>query len=157
MTDGSIIYDDAGHEIKKFSTRDGAGFFAAKKAGIKTMVLTGRECSATVRRMSDLDVDYLMQDVSDKGSFLLEFCKENGYSKDDLGYIGDELNDISAMRLCGFVGCPSDSCEEVLSLADYVSSKKGGEGVVRDIIEKYLREQGIWDTLVSEIYRFSGK
>lgn len=152
LTDGSIIYDDMHNEIKKFCTRDGAGFFAAKEAGIQTMVLTGRECKAVTRRMQEMKVDFLFQDIKDKASFLKEFCSKYGYKKEDLGYIGDELNDLSAMILCGFVGCPADSCPEVIAIANYVSKKKGGDGAVRDVIEYLLREAGSWDNIVAKIY-----
>lgn len=156
MTDGLVIYDDNGNELKKFCVRDGAGFFAAKAAGIKIMVLTGRECRATARRMEEMKVDFLYQNIKDKANFLKEFCAEKGFNKEDIGYIGDDVNDLSAMSLCGFVGCPADSCREVFAVADYVSRKKGGEGVVRDIIEYYLGGQGMWNKIVSDIYGISG-
>lgn len=120
------------------------------------MVLTGRECKATSRRMEEMKVDFLFQNIKNKAKFLKVFCMENGFKKEDMGYIGDDLNDLSAMSLCEFVGCPSDSCREVLAIADYVSGKKGGDGAVRDIIEYYLRERGLWDKIVSDIYGISG-
>lgn len=156
LTDGSVIYDDKGNEVKKFSVKDAAGFFAAKTAGIKTMVLTGRECKATTRRMKEMKVDFLFQNIKDKEKFLKDFCNKNDLTEEDVGYIGDDLNDLSAMSLCRFVGCPADSCQEVLAVADFVSKKKGGDGVVRDIIEYYLRDQGIWNKVITCIYGISG-
>lgn len=152
MTDAGIYYDEHGNELKKFCTKDAAGFFAAQKVGIKIMVLTGRECAATTRRMTELKVDYLFQDVKDKLSFLKKFMKENKILKEEVGYIGDDLNDISSMKNSGFVGCPSDSCTEVRNIADYVSNVRGGYGAVRDVIEYLLREYGEWDKAVSEVY-----
>ena len=155
LTDGSIIYDDMGNELKRFCTRDGAGLFAAKAAGIKTMVLTGRESKATYRRMKELKVDYIFQNIKNKAKFLNDFCKQHFLYKDDIGYIGDELNDLEAMKLCGFIACPKDSCEEVRQLASYISPVNGGEGAVREIIEHYLKEKDIWDPIVSQIYHLS--
>ena len=148
MTDAGIYYDEHGNELKKFCTKDAAGFFAAHKSGIKIMVLTGRECAATTRRMTELKVDYLFQNVKDKLSFLKKFMQENEILKEEVGYIGDDLNDIPPMKISGFVGCPSDSCIEVREIADYVSNVKGGYGAVRDIIEYLLREYGEWDRAV---------
>ena len=128
MTDAGIYYDEHGNELKKFCTKDAAGFFAAHKSGIKIMVLTGRECAATTRRMTELKVDYLFQNVKDKLSFLKKFMQENEILKEEVGYIGDDLNDIPPMKISGFVGCPSDSCIEVREIADYVSNVKGGRG-----------------------------
>jgi 3-deoxy-D-manno-octulosonate 8-phosphate phosphatase (KDO 8-P phosphatase) len=156
LTDGSIIYDDSGNELKRFCTRDGAGLFAAKAAGIKTMVLTGRESKATYRRMKELKVDYIFQNIKNKAEFLKAFCKQHSLIREDIGYIGDELNDLEAMKLCCFIACPKDSCEEVRQLASYVSPVNGGEGAVRDIIEHYLRDINKWTSSISHIYNISG-
>lgn len=152
MTDGGIYYDEAGNETKKFCTKDAAGFFAAREAGIQIMVLTGRACAATARRMQELKVDYIYQNIKDKTQFLKQFLQEHHVEKQELGYIGDDLNDYGPMTLAGFVGCPSDSCREVREIANYVSPIKGGQGAVRDIIEQLLRQSGEWADVISRIY-----
>ena len=152
MTDAGIYYDEHGNELKKFCTKDAAGFFAAHKVGIKIMVLTGRECAATTRRMTEMKVDYLCQNVKDKVSYLRNFMSEYNITKDEIGYIGDDLNDLAPMRLCGFVGCPVDSCQEIIDCADYVSTVKGGYGAVRDIVEQLLKESGEWNMAISDVY-----
>ena len=152
LTDAGIYYDEHGNELKKFCTKDAAGFFAAKEMGIKTVVLTGRECAATARRMSELKVDYVFQNVKDKRSFLQMFIDDNHISKGQLGYIGDDLNDWLPMQLAAFKACPADSCEEIKEIADYVSTVNGGHGAVRDIIEYALRASGDWAGLVEKIY-----
>lgn len=152
MTDAGIYYDEHGNELKKFCTKDAAGFFAAKKAGIKIMVLTGRECAATTRRMAEMKVDYLVQNCKDKIAYLTEFMKETNITGEKMGYLGDDLNDLPPMGLCSFVGCPADACKEVKARADYVSDVKGGYGAVRDIIEHMLRERGEWERATAEIY-----
>lgn len=152
MTDAGIYYDEHGNELKKFCTKDAAGFFAAHQAGIKIMVLTGRKCEATTRRMTELKADYLYQNVKDKSGFLKQFMAENELDKDEIGYIGDDLNDLLPMKLAGFVGCPADSCPEVIEIANYVSSLNGGHGAVRDVIEHLLRESGAWENAISKVY-----
>lgn len=152
MTDAGIYYDEKGNELKKFCTKDAAGFFAAHQVGMKIMVLTGRECAATTRRMNELKVDFLYQSVKNKLDFLKLFMVENNISKNELAYIGDDLNDLPSMKLAGFVGCPADSCAEILEIADYVSPIKGGQGAVRDIIEYVLREYGEWEMAIAEVY-----
>lgn len=151
MTDAGIYYDEYGSELKKFCTKDAAAFFALHQVNIKIMVLTGRECAATTRRMTELKVDYLCQNVKNKVSFLKNFMESNNYNKKDIGYIGDDLNDLPSMKLCGYVGCPLDSCKEIKMIADYVSSKNGGQGAVRDIIENYLSEFSLWDDAVKSV------
>ena len=152
MTDAGIYYDEHGNELKKFCTKDAAGFFAAHQAGMEILVLTGRECAATTRRMTEMKVDYLVQNCKDKVSYLIQFMEEKGMTKDELGYLGDDLNDLPGMKLCGFVGCPADACAEIKEYADYVATTKGGEGAVRDIIEYMLRVRDEWDWCVNRVY-----
>jgi 3-deoxy-D-manno-octulosonate 8-phosphate phosphatase (KDO 8-P phosphatase) len=152
MTDAGIYYDEHGNELKKFCTKDAAGFFAARETGIKIMVLTGRECAATTRRMKEMKVDYLVQNCKDKITYLTQFMQENSIAKEEIGYLGDDLNDLPPMNLCGFAGCPADACQEVKERADYVSSVKGGSGAVRDIIEYMLRKRGEWESVTARVY-----
>ena len=70
-----------------------------------------------------------------------------------MGYIRDDLNDLPAMSLAGFVGCPKDSCEEIRKAADYISGYSGGHGAVRDIICHVLKERGQWDEAIKEVYK----
>ena len=152
MTDAGIYYDENGNEMKKFCTKDAAGFFAAHSLGIKIMVLTGRECAATTRRMKEMKVEYLFQNVKKKKDFLKMFLEQHGVKKQEVVYIGDDLNDLPSMLLAGYIGCPADSCKEVKSIADYISNINGGNGAVRDIIEHILRESGQWEKAVADVY-----
>lgn len=152
MTDAGIYYDEHGNELKKFCTKDAAGFFAARRAGIQILVLTGRECAATTRRLTEMKVDYLVQNCKNKITYLTQFMSEHQITGEEMGYLGDDLNDLPAMKMCGFVGCPEDACVEVKDRADYVSAVKGGHGAVRDIIEHMLRDRGEWEKVTAEIY-----
>ena len=152
MTDAGIYYDEHGNEIKKFCTKDAAGFFSAHSVGIKIMVLTGRECEATTRRMTEMKVEYLYQNVKNKAEFLQTFMSMHKLVKEEVGYIGDDLNDLPPMMHVGYIGCPADSCSEIKKIAHYISDVKGGNGAVRDVIEHILRESGQWDSAVAKVY-----
>ncbi len=152
MTDGGIYYDDNGNELKKFCTKDAVGYFVSHKVGIKIVVLTGRECPATTKRLSEMKVDYLFQGVTAKNIFLINFMTEHNIKKEEIGYIGDDLNDYKPMKLTGFVGCPNDSCEEVKSIADYISPVKGGYGAVRDIISYLLKQRKQWENSIKDLF-----
>lgn len=152
MTDAGIYYDEHGNELKKFSTKDAAGYAAAHKAGIELMVLTGRECAATMRRMQEMKFDYIVQKIKDKAAYLKQFMEDEKISAEEIAYIGDDLNDLPPMKLCGFVGCPADACEEVKAQANYVSGVKGGYGAVRDVISVLLKKRGQWEKAIAEIY-----
>jgi len=152
MTDAGIYYDEHGNETKKFCTKDAAGFFAAHEIGMKIMVLTGRECKAVECRMTEMKVEYLCQNVKDKKTFLEKFMKENNIKKEEVGYIGDDLNDLPPMQLAGFVGCPADACEEIKRIADYISPVEGGKGAVRDVISHVLKKREHWDAAIQKVY-----
>ena len=154
MTDAGIYYDERGNELKKFCTRDAAAFFAAHEAGLKIMVLTGRECSATERRMKEMKVDYLFQNVKNKFAFLKDFMSSNNILSSEIGYLGDDLNDLAPMKLAGLKACPSNSCKEIKAICDYISTEPGGSGAVRDIFENYIFKEN-WSDYISHIY-FSG-
>ena len=109
MTDGGVYYDSTGNELKKFAIKDGAGIVLARAAGMQVMICTGRECEAVRRRAQDLHIDYLFQNVHDKAAFLSRFMAEHSLTKQDVAYCGDDLNDLTAMALCGFVACPADA------------------------------------------------
>ena len=151
LTDAGIYYDENGNELKKFCTKDAAGFFAAHQAGIEIMILTGRECAATTRRMKEMKVEYLIQNCKDKVSYIQKFMKDNNIDRDEIGYLGDDLNDLPGMSLCGFVGCPADACDEVKEKADYISGIKGGYGAVRDIVSYLLKKRGEWEKAISTV------
>lgn len=152
MTDGGIYYDETGNEFKKFSVRDAAGIWAAQRCGVKIIILTGRECQATTRRMKELKVDFVFQNIKNKRLFFLDFMELHKIKKENVVYIGDDLNDVSIMRISGTVGCPADACEEVKEIADYISKYKGGYGAVRDIIRSILIKENMWEQVIEDIY-----
>ena len=118
------------------------------------MVLTGRECAATTRRMTEMKVDYLVQNIKDKIAYLDDFIQREKLSYEEIGYLGDDLNDLAGMQKAGFAGCPEDACEEIKEICDYVSAVKGGHGAVRDIISHLLKERGEWESAISKVYGF---
>ena len=99
-----------------------------------------------------MQVEYLIQNYKDKVSYIRKFMSDNYVSKEEIGYLGDDLNDLPGMGLCGFAGCPADACSEVKVCADYVSGIKGGYGAVRDIVYYLLTERGEWEQIIAEVY-----
>lgn len=151
LTNGSVYYSDNGQEMKQFNVKDGLGIVQAQKMGICFVVLTGRKSAIVERRMQELGVKYIFQGVANKKEFLGEFFQKNEIDTLQVGYIGDDLNDLSAMQLCAFKACPKDACEEIREIADYVAAADGGKGAVRDILEYLLKMQGRWMDLVEHM------
>ena len=152
LTDSGIYYDENGNETKKFSTKDAAGFFALKKLQIKTIIITGRESNAVKKRLNEMKADYIFQNIKNKYEFLKDFFEKNNIKKEEVCYVGDDLNDLHAMSLAGFIACPYDSCKEVKAKADIISEVKGGNGAFRDIAETILEKRKEWQKTVNEVY-----
>lgn len=152
LTDGGVYYDATGNELKKFAIKDGAGLVLARAAGIRTVICTGRESAAVRRRAADLKITDVYQNVSDKAAFLRDFMQQNGCDAQQVAYCGDDLNDLAAMALCGFVACPADAAPEVRAAADYVCPQAGGAGAVRGAVEVILRQDGRWQAAVQAAF-----
>jgi 3-deoxy-D-manno-octulosonate 8-phosphate phosphatase (KDO 8-P phosphatase) len=147
LTDGSVYYGDNNVEIKEFSAKDGLVIKSLPDIGVRVIFLTGRESEAVACRAAHLNATAI-QHVSDKAAKLHEIFAEYGVAAEHTAYIGDDLNDYAAMKLCGFKACPSDAAREIRDICDYVSSCAGGHGAVRDIIEHLLKRLGTWDELL---------
>jgi len=153
MTDGGIYYDNNGNELKKFNTRDAIGFFAFHNVGIKVIVITGRKSDAVDKRMKEMKVDFLFQNVTDKKTFLKAFIDKNNIKKCELAYIGDDMNDyFAAKNFAGYIACPKDACKEMKSISNYVSKELGGNGVIRDVAENLLSHDGYWMKLMEKLF-----
>ena len=151
MTDSGIYFDNNGNELKRFSSRDFAGILAAHYIGIEVLVVTGRECPATLKRAKELHIDHVYQNIKDKRKFIQGYMEGHEIKKQNLGYIGDDLNDYAAMQYAGFVACPSDACKEVRNISSYISSVKGGQGVIQDVFRWLLGEMDRWEGFLKDV------
>lgn len=140
LTDGGMYYYNNGVEGKKFNTRDGMAMKILKANGIKTGIITGENTKIVENRANKLKIDYLYMGVKNKYQILLEICEKENITPNNAAYIGDDINDLEILKNVGFSACPNDAMEEVKKICNFVSSKDGGKGVVRDVIERYLSE-----------------
>lgn len=141
LTDGGMYYSENGDELKKFNTRDGVALAMLREKGIKTGIITSEDTQIVARRAAKLKVDYLIQGKRDGGKLAAaqEICKEMGITMQEVVYVGDDLNCVELLSLAGFAACPSDACEQVKQIPGiHLMSHKGGDGVVREVVEKYL-------------------
>jgi len=149
MTDGGIYIDNNRIETKKFNIKDGLGIRLAQSVGIEFMMLTGRSSACVEQRANELSIKYIAQGIQDKAIYLKEFMTDHEFFPEQIAYIGDDLNDLSAMRYVGISACPSDAADEVKAYCDFVLTPKGGEGAVRTFIELLLKKKNLWDKVVN--------
>jgi YrbI family 3-deoxy-D-manno-octulosonate 8-phosphate phosphatase len=142
LTDAGMYYGESGDEWKKFNTRDGMGIKLLQRAGIITAIVTQERTKLVARRAEKLTIPEVHQGVMDKLSLVREMAERHGLSLDQVAYIGDDVNDLETLKAVGFSATPADGMPGVAAEVDYVCSKKGGEGAVREIIEMILHAQG---------------
>jgi 3-deoxy-D-manno-octulosonate 8-phosphate phosphatase (KDO 8-P phosphatase) len=144
LTPGDVIYDDNGIQIKTFHVRDGLGIRMLMDAGILAGIITGRKSLALVHRCKNLGIDLLYQGVQDKTLVLKEILEKTGVPARETAYIGDDLPDLAVMKKVGIPIAVADSCEEILECAAHITTRKGGQGAVREICEVILKAKGLW-------------
>jgi len=143
LTDAGMYYSEKGDELKKFNTRDGMGLQLIKAKGIKTGIITSEDTQIVGRRFDKLKLDYLYQGKKHGGklSAALDICQKEGIDISEVAYIGDDINCLELLSNAGFPACPADADLKILSIPGIlVLSKKGGEGVVREYVEKIFNE-----------------
>ena len=148
LTDGRIIYDDNGKEIKSFSVKDGLIIGYLKKAGIITGAISGRESSAVTRRCAELKIDFCHQGIVDKAMVFEKLVKHYKLKTKEVVFIGDDINDLPVFRLAGFSVCPSDTYDYIKEQVDLVTYAKGGSGVLREVGDLVLTAKGLFEKIL---------
>lgn len=152
LTDGGIYYDSQGNEMKRFDVKDGLGIKVAIAAGIEFAIITGRTSSIVIKRARELGIKEIRDGVQRKFPAMKTLLEEKGLSMSEVGYIGDDWNDLQCMKRVGFKACPADAPEEVKKVCDFVSCCNGGYGAVRECIEYLLNKQNKWEQCIGNLY-----
>ena len=139
LTDGGVYIDNNGVQSKKFNIRDGMGITLLHEKGILVGMLSHSRSQAILdERARTLSIPYVYSGKEPKLLVLRKWMEELSLKEDEIAYIGDDVNDIETMTFVGLSGCPSDAHYEVIRIADIVLRHKGGEGCVREFIDRYL-------------------
>ncbi len=136
LTDGKIYMSADGELMKAFNIKDGYAIAHLEDKQIVPVIITGRSSEILVRRCRELGIVELYQGIEDKTAKLLSICKKFQVEASNVAYIGDDLNDLECMKICGYSAAPADAAKEVLASVDYICKHRGGEGAVREFIEQ---------------------
>jgi 3-deoxy-D-manno-octulosonate 8-phosphate phosphatase (KDO 8-P phosphatase) len=148
LTPGDVIYDDHGVQIKTFHVRDGLGIRMLMDAGIRVGIITGRKSMALAHRCENLGIDILYQGVKDKTVVLKGVLDQTGVPARETAYMGDDLPDLAVMKKVGIPIAVADACKEILECAMHITTRKGGQGAVREICEAILKAKGLWPEVI---------
>lgn len=147
MTDGSIILDNHGNELKAFHVRDGHGIKMLQKVGIEIAIITGRISDVVERRARELGIQHVYQKALKKAVAYEELRVKTGVPANEIACIGDDIVDIPILRRVALPVAVADATEETKAAAVYVTKAPGGRGAVREICDLILRANGKWDEL----------
>jgi 3-deoxy-D-manno-octulosonate 8-phosphate phosphatase (KDO 8-P phosphatase) len=149
LTDGHIWLlsrrDGTASEIKGFSAYDGAGLKLARAAGLRTGIITGRESTAVAVRARECEIEFVYQHRSTKMASFDEILQITGADPSEVSYVGDDLPDIPVLERVGLAVAVANAAPEVKRAAHFVTSRSGGDGAVREVIELIVKAQGKWE------------
>lgn len=155
LTDGRIQYAaDAGrvcHEIKSFHARDGLGIKLWMKSGFHFGIITARKSKLVAHRAKELGIEHVAQAAGDKWTAAQSMIQSMGVDAKQVAYIGDDLPDLCVMRRVGLAIAPDDAATDARDAAHWTTRARGGEGVVREVVERLLRARHVWQERVAEI------
>ena len=141
LTDGGLYYTDEGLVMKKFFVRDGMGAVLLKENGLEVGILSSDKSEIATARGKRLNLELVYYGVKDKRQVLDEICFLRNVKMENLAFIGDDVNDIEALKAVGLSACPKDAVESVGSIVDYVCKKEGGRGAFRELADLILKSK----------------
>lgn len=144
LTDGTVQLLPGGEQSRKMNIRDGYALQLAVKMGYRIAVISGGRSESVVSRLTGLGITDIFTGITDKSAKLEDYALEHDLLWEQMLFMGDDIPDYRAMQMCGIPACPADATPEIKSISKYISPVTGGQGCVRDVIEKVLKLNGHW-------------
>jgi 3-deoxy-D-manno-octulosonate 8-phosphate phosphatase (KDO 8-P phosphatase) len=135
LTDGCLHYGPEGEMLKVFHVRDGHGLKQLARAGVQLAIITGRNSAMVDQRAREIGIEQVIQGREDKGAAAADLAAELGLEAETVGYVGDDEPDVPAMEWAGLAFTVADAHESARAVADYVATRGGGRGAVREICD----------------------
>jgi 3-deoxy-D-manno-octulosonate 8-phosphate phosphatase (KDO 8-P phosphatase) len=145
LTDGTVMVMPDGEWVRRMHIRDGFALQLAVKKGYEVALISGSWSQPVADRMRKLGIQHVFEKVADKSTCLHDLMFTLGLKQEQVLFMGDDVPDLPALQVAGLPACPADAVDDVRLVSRYISPFKGGEGCVRDVIEKTLRLNGHWD------------
>ena len=142
LTDGTVWLDRAGHESKRISFADVMGVSLGRRAGMHFALISGEGGALFDVIAAKLGITDTYPECKDKAAALRDFAARHSLDLSEVCFIGDDINDVPALRICGFAAAPADAQSVASAVASMLTSRPGGQGAVRDVVEYLLNEPG---------------
>jgi 3-deoxy-D-manno-octulosonate 8-phosphate phosphatase (KDO 8-P phosphatase) len=144
LTDGTVLVHQHGEMIRKMNIKDGYAMQLAIKKGYRILVISGGSSHAVQQRLQNLGVQDVFMQVEDKLLVYQNYCAGFQIDSSKVLFMGDDIPDYTLMQAVGLSCAPADAVPEIRQLAQYISPFNGGQGCVREVIEKVLKLRGDW-------------
>lgn len=144
LTNSQVLVLEDGKLLRQMNIRDGYALKRAIEAGFRVAIITGGKSAGVVERLKNLGIQDIYAGIEDKLDAYEEFIHLYDLNEEHILYMGDDLPDYAVMRRVGLPTCPADACPEIIQISQYVSPIGGGQGAVRDVIEKVLQVKHVW-------------
>ncbi len=148
LTDGTINIGESGEIFKGFNVKDGLAISLALRSGLNIAIITGRRSAIIHRRAEELGISLLYEGVTDKYAVLTELARSLNLKKEQVAYMGDDINDLPAFAAAGYTFAPADAADYILETVDIYTIANGGRGAVREVIEFILQCKGKWPRIL---------
>ncbi len=144
MTNGELLITEKGELLRKMNVRDGFALKRAIQENLRIFVITGGSSKGTIDRLKALGIQEIISGAHNKLKHYEALLDQYELEEEGILYMGDDLPDYQVMRRVGLPCCPSDAAPEIKEICKYISPFKGGEGCVRDVLEKVMKLNGVW-------------
>ena len=153
LTDGRIVYDSRGTDLKFFDVADGLGMALLDKAGIDTVMMTAKGSRVVSRRAKDFNIKAVYQDCRDKLATFEKIQARFKIKPEEVCFVGDDLVDLPVLKRVGFAVSVPNAVDEAREVSHYITKKPGGRGAVREICDMILKTQGKWEEVIARYNR----
>jgi 3-deoxy-D-manno-octulosonate 8-phosphate phosphatase (KDO 8-P phosphatase) len=144
LTDGSVYVTETGQQFRQFNIKDGYALQLAVKVGYNVCAISGSRSKIAIYRLNSLGIKDVYVGAHLKTESFKSYLEAKHVGPASVLYMGDDITDLSAMKLAGLPVCPAYAAEEIKAISQYISPCPGGKGAARDVIEKVLKVQGKW-------------
>ena len=148
LTDGRIIYDEDGDELKHFDVQDGAGLFLWHRAGLRSAIITARKARLNMRRAKEMRVDFLKQNALVKLPVYEDLLRRWRLAQEQVCVVGDDLMELPLLRRAGLAVAVPNAVDDVKAASHCITRHAGGRGAVREVVDFILKAKGLWDRLL---------
>ncbi len=144
LTNGQVLVTEEGEQLRQFNIKDGYALQLAVKRGYRVIIISGARGKGVETRLLGLGIKDIYLGAQEKIGLYQDILNTNQLKPEEIVYMGDDMPDLKIMQLVGIPACPADAVDDIKAVSMYISPKNGGEGCVRDILEKTMKLQQKW-------------